>query len=80
MKSALVWSAALLVAAVAGRAGVEAESPSEAKAPRDYRTGSNLPVRDGLPAATEADREQAAEQVRALQRTFEKGKPPGAGG
>jgi hypothetical protein len=34
---------------------------------------SNISVKDGLPASTEADRERAAEQVRALQRTFEKG-------
>ncbi len=34
---------------------------------------SNISVKDGLPASTEAARERAAEQVRALQRTFEKG-------
>jgi hypothetical protein len=53
-----------------------AANPLQAKAPRDYRTGFKLPVRDGLPAATEADREQAAEQARALQQTFEKGQAP----
>ncbi len=67
---------ALLAAALAGCAAGGAPFDAAAvKAPREYRTGSNLPVRDPAPAPSAADRERAAEEVRALQKTTLPGPP-----
>ena len=49
---------------------------SEAKPSREYRTGSNIPVKDPAPPAADAERERAAEAIRGLQRTGS-GKPGG---
>lgn len=74
MNSASTLSAAVLGAALAvlfaACAGVDAGKPvAEAKSLPEYRTGSNLPVRNAIPQASDEERERAAEQVRALQRT-----------
>lgn len=53
----------------------DGKSSAEAKAPREYRTGSNLPVKDAASPATAEERECAAEQIRSLQRTGSSGKP-----
>ena len=50
---------------------------SEAKAPPEYRTGSNIPVKDKTPPPTAAQREQTVDQVRVLQQTRVNGKPGG---
>lgn len=74
MKSSSTLLAAVLgtalVALLSACAGVDAGKPAgEAKTAPEYRTGSNIPVRSADPAATEEERERAAEQIRALQRT-----------
>jgi hypothetical protein len=74
MKSAPTVSAAVLgaavVALVCACAGVDASKPAaQTKALPEYRTGSHIPIRSVDPAATDEERERAAEQVRALQRT-----------
>ena len=78
MKSALTLPAAVLGAALAalasGCAGFD-DKTAEAKAPREYRTGSNIPVKDSAPAATAEERERAAEAIRSLQRTGSSGPP-----
>ena len=80
MKSALTLPAVVLGATLAalasGCAGVDdGKSSAEAKAPREYRTGSNIPVKDAAAPATAEERERAAEQIRSLQRTGASGKP-----
>lgn len=80
MQSALTLRALMLgsalVAVASGCASVEdSKDIAEARAPREYRTGSNLPVRDPTPSATEQERQRAADEIRALQRTGSAGKP-----
>lgn len=80
MKFALALPAVVLgaafVALVCACAVVDdGKSTAEAKAPREYRTGSNIPTKDTNPPATNEERERAAEQIRALQRTGSTGKP-----
>jgi hypothetical protein len=76
MKSVLVLSTALLgVVVTAGCTAVDDKGSGEPKAPREYRTGSNIPVKDPTLPATDADREKAIDQVRTLQRTGNPGKP-----
>jgi type IV pilus biogenesis protein CpaD/CtpE len=61
---------AVLVAALAvGCAAVDEgnKGPAEPVSQREYRTGSNIPVRDVKPA-TEEERARAVEQARELQR------------
>jgi hypothetical protein len=71
----LVALGVALVASGTGCASVDDKSPAEAKAPREYRTGSNIPVKDPAPPATAEERERALEQIRSLQRTGNSGKP-----
>lgn len=48
-------------------AAVDGTAPvTESKAPREYRTGSNIPVKEPK-ATTEEDRARAAEQLRQMQ-------------
>lgn len=78
MKFAFTASAAVFGTAIValGACTSIAETPaSEAKAPREYRTGSNIPAKDSAPPATPEERERTAEQIRALQRTGSAGKP-----
>ncbi len=76
MKSALALCTALLGATLAaGCAGIDDKNATEAKAPREYRTGSNIPVKDATPAATPEERERALEDIRRLQRTGSSGPP-----
>ena len=62
MTSRITVSLALVVAALA--AGCAADSPmtnsSEPKAPLEYRTGSNIPVREHRPPSEEAKSRAAA--------------------
>ena len=60
---------------ITGCANVEDKSTAEAKAPREYRTGSNIPVKDAAPPATVEERERDLEHIRSLQRTGNTGKP-----
>jgi hypothetical protein len=69
MKTANALLFALLSCAVAGGcATADDKNPVEAKAPREYRTGSNIPIKDPTPAATAEDRERTAAEVRDLSR------------
>ena len=78
MKFALTLPAVVLGSAVAaltsGCAGFD-DKTTEVKAPREYRTGTNIPVKDSGPPATPEERERALEAVRALQRTGSSGQP-----
>jgi len=70
MKSALALSAALLgTTLAAGCATVDDKTAAEVKAPREYRTGSNIPVKDPAPPQTAEERERALEAIRAIQHT-----------
>jgi hypothetical protein len=61
-------SLALVLATLAAAcAAVDDKSPVEPRAPREYRTGSNIPVRESRPA-TEEERARTAEQMSELQR------------
>ena len=60
--------------AVAGCAGLD-DKAGEVKAPREYRTGTNIPVKESAQPATPKERERALEAVRALQRTGSSGPP-----
>ncbi len=74
MKSALALCSVVLGATLAaGCAGVDDKTATEAKAPREYRTGSNIPVKDPTPAATPEERERALEEIRRIQRTGSSG-------
>lgn len=65
-----------LAALSGGCANVDADRAApEAKAQREYRTGSNIPVKGENAPATPEERERAAEQIRAIQRTGSSGKP-----
>ena len=65
-------------ALAAGCATVDEKSAAaEAKSPREYRTGSNIPVKDTSAPATPEERERALEQIRSLQRTGNPGKSGG---
>ncbi|MGZ5132572.1 MAG: hypothetical protein ACXWCU_17735 [Caldimonas sp.] len=71
----LVALGVALAALTTGCATVDDKSAAEAKAPREYRTGSNIPVKDPSPPVTAEERERALEQIRSLQRTGNAGKP-----
>jgi hypothetical protein len=76
MKSALALCTALLGSVLAGGcAGVDDKSATEVKAPKEYRTGSNIPVKDATPPATPEERERALEEIRRLQQTGSSGPP-----
>ena len=60
-----------------GCAGIDDKSAAEAKPAREFRTGSNIPIKDTAPPATPEERERTAEQIRALQRMGPMGKPGG---
>jgi hypothetical protein len=61
-------SLALVVATLAAAcAAVDDKTPVEPRAPREYRTGSNIPVRQSRPA-TEEERARTAEQMSELRR------------
>lgn len=79
MKVRLAVSAAFVAACLATGCASMADpaAPAEAKPTREYRTGSNIPVKDPAPPATDAERERAAEAIRGLQRTGSSGKPGG---
>ena len=68
MASASSFCLALLVAALGvGCAATDDKLTStEPRPAREYRTGSNIPIRDPQPA-TEEDRARAAEQLRQTQ-------------
>jgi len=42
---------------------------AEAKPAREFRTGSNIPVKDPAPPLSDAEREKTVEKLRELQRT-----------
>lgn len=52
-----------------GCATTDDKNADEAKAPREYRTGSNIPVKDRTPEATATEREKTVNDVRDLIRT-----------
>ena len=60
-------AAALLLAtlAVSGCASTTAPTAADAPVQREYRTGSNIPIRDATPL-TKAERERQAEAGRTL--------------
>ena len=60
--SIVVASAALAACAAPN----DADTPV-AHAPKEYRTGSNIPVKDPTPAATPEEREQQLDQLRKVQ-------------
>jgi len=71
MKSIL--SAAALLAVVALNAGCAApagdEKAVEPRAPREYRTGSNMPIREPSKPMTEAEREKEQQKMREIQQS-----------
>ena len=80
MKSFLPLIACAAAAAAmlfSGCAGIDDKSATEAKPAREFRTGSNIPVKDPAPPATPEERERTAEQIRALQRVGPTGKSGG---
>ncbi len=70
-------AAAALIALLAGCASIDDKSAPEARPTREFRTGSNIPVKDTAPPATPEERERTAEQIRSIQRTGSGGKPGG---
>ncbi|MEO6363858.1 MAG: hypothetical protein ABIO71_11555 [Caldimonas sp.] len=78
MKSRLACAAFVAASFAAGCASLADPAASDPARPtREYRIGSNIPVKDPAPAATDAERERAAEAIRGLQRTGSSGKPGG---
>jgi hypothetical protein len=67
---ALVLEASL----IAGCAGTPGDPRTEAPAPKVYRTGSNIPVKDDSPPMTPEERQRAMDQVRAATQTSGSGK------
>jgi hypothetical protein len=69
MKSAVAASAVLFAISLvaSGCALSEDKPPSEARASREYRTGSNIPVKEPSAPATAEERERAMDQIRQLQ-------------
>ncbi len=65
---------AAIAALTSGCAGFD-ENTTEVKAPREYRTGTNIPVKDSAPPATPEERERTLEAIRAMQRTNPSGAP-----
>ena len=70
-------AAAILAVLLAGCASADQPSAPEAKPTREFRTGSNIPVKDPAPATTQEERDRSAEQIRSIQRTGAGGKPGG---
>ena len=71
MKS--IASAAALVAVVALTAGCAATTddgkPVEPRQPREYRTGSNMPVREPSKPMTQEERDKEQQKLREMQQS-----------
>ncbi len=70
-------AAAALTVLLAGCASTDDKSAPEPKPTREFRTGSNIPVKDPAQPTTQEERDRTAEQIRALQRTGGGGKSGG---
>lgn len=70
-------AAAVVVMIFSGCASIDDKAAPEVKPTREFRTGSNIPVKDSAPPATPEERERTAEQIRSIQRTGSGGKPGG---
>ena len=70
-------AAATLAVLLAGCASTDDNAVPDVKPTREFRTGSNIPVKDPAPPTTQEERERTAEQLRSLQRTGASGKPGG---
>ena len=62
---------------VAGCASTSDDQTQEAKSPRVYRTGSNIPVKDDSPPATPEERARTIEEIRAITQPKGMVKTPG---
>jgi predicted outer membrane protein len=75
MTSASARSVAVIAAVLAvACAAVDDKTAAEPKATREYRTGSNIPVK-AAPPATDEERARAADQLRDAQRMTPTAKP-----